>query len=52
MLGDDKAEVWQEWREGNARPQYILMDRDMNVVERGEGRAGHEATQDAALELL
>ena len=52
MLGDDEAEVWEAWRDGNGRPQYIVMDRDMNIVLRGEGTAGHQQTEDKVLELL
>lgn len=52
MLDDTEEIVWDEWRDGNARPQYILMDRELEIVLHGEGREGHEAAEEAIPGLL
>ncbi|MCB9763014.1 MAG: hypothetical protein H6739_24655 [Alphaproteobacteria bacterium] len=52
VLDDTEEIVWDEWRDGNARPQYILMDRELEIVLHGEGREGHEAAEEAIPGLL
>jgi hypothetical protein len=44
--------VWNQYKDGDNKPQYIVLDREMNVVFRGRGAQGHDEAEAAVLALL
>ena len=52
LLGDIDGVVWNQYKNGDARPQYIVFDREMNVVYRDFSTSGHAAAQATVLALL
>ncbi len=52
MLYDADEIAWDAWRTSVGRPQYIVIDQDLERVGEGQGRDGHEEMEALALELL
>ena len=52
ILGDPRSDVWNQYSEPDGRPQYIVFDRDMNIVFKGQGSGQHKKAQDAVLAEL
>jgi hypothetical protein len=52
VLWDEGRAVYDQWRDGPGQPQYIVLDRELQEVDRGEGVTGHEAMTELAASLL
>lgn len=52
MLDDGDDLVWDLYRDGNSRPQYIVIDQAQMIVDRGQGSDGHDSTQETIEALL
>ena len=52
VLNDSKKVVWNQYRQGSGKPQYILFDRDMTVLYKGTGNSGHAQVQELILAML
>jgi peroxiredoxin len=52
LLGDIDLVVWNQYKDGDNKPQYIVFDREMNIVYRGRGAQGHDEAEAAVLTLL
>lgn len=42
VLADTDMAVWERWKDGNLRPQIVIIDQDLGIRFRGDGGAGHE----------
>jgi hypothetical protein len=51
-LGDQDKSLWDAYVEGGGRPQYVVFDRDLNIVFKGKGPSGHGQAEEAVLDLL
>lgn len=52
VLYDGDELAWDAWRTGIGRPQYIVIDQNLERVGEGQGRDGHEEMEALALETL
>lgn len=52
MLYDEDELAWDAWRTGIGRPQYIVIDQNLERVGQGQGRDGHTEMEALALETL
>ena len=52
LVGDPDKEVWDQYRDGAIKPQYIVFDRDMTVIFKDYGDFGHGRAEDEILDLL
>ncbi len=42
VLADSDGSVWERWKDGELRPQIIVIDRELGIRFRGTGGNGHE----------
>ena len=52
LVADQDRSVWTQYVDGGGRPQYVVFDREMNIVFKGKGRSGKTAAEEAVLELF
>tara|TARA_Y100000589_G_C26622397_1_gene414688 strand:+ start:278 stop:520 length:243 start_codon:yes stop_codon:yes gene_type:complete len=52
LVADQDRSVWNQYVDGGGRPQYVVFDREMNIVFKGKSRAGKAEAEEAVLELL
>ena len=52
LVGDIDRVVWNQYRDGDSKPQYIVFDREMNIVYRDQRESGHAAAEEVVLALL
>jgi hypothetical protein len=52
LLGDTDFAVFNQYKEGDIKPQYVVFDREMNIVYRGHSEKGHGQSKAAVLALL
>lgn len=52
VLYDADEIAWDAWRTGVGRPQYIVIDQNLERVGEGQGRDGHEEMEALALDTL
>ena len=52
ILLDEGEQIYNLYKKDNARPQYIVIDRDMTVVYKASMPDGRYTSQDVVLELL
>lgn len=52
VLCDRDLAVWDEYGIGLGKPQYIVMDQEMNIAYRGMGPADHTTAEARVLDLL
>lgn len=52
VLYDAEELAWDAWRTGPGRPQYIVLDQNLERVGEGQGRDGHVEMEALALETL
>ena len=44
--------VWNQYKDTDNKPQYIVFDREMNIVYRGRGVKGHSESEAVIVDLL
>jgi hypothetical protein len=52
VLGDFDREVFDQYRDGPFRPQYVVFDREMNILARDDTPDAHVVAETAALAAL
>jgi hypothetical protein len=52
LLGDADLTLFNQYQEGDTKPQYVVFDREMNIVYRGHSQIGHGQSKAAVLALL
>ena len=52
LLLDDNKLVFEEYKISHYRPQFIVIDRDMNIVYKGDLSDGKQEAEDTVLSLL
>ena len=52
LLNDANDDVWNQYRSDQYKPQFIVFDRDLTIVDKGVGPEGIESSENAVLQLL
>ena len=52
VLCDSEETAWDLYGVGMGKPQYILLDREMNIVYRGMGPGDYDTAESRVIDLL